>query len=175
MDNRAWLSGASATPPTAPVSPSSGYPTGGNPLTATPPTNPGAFWFHQTGEELRGVIVAAGLTPSTGALDQLLTALQALFGWTQTWYDVTGSRASGTPYTNSTGKPIQVLVSLPDTVSLEPTVTVVVGGVTIINALKYDSGPSYGAAIPAFIVPPGATYTVTVAGGGTIGLWAELR
>lgn len=79
MDNRAWMSGASGTAPTAPGSPSTGYPTGGNPGTGTPPTNPGPYWFHQIGEELRAVIVAGGGTPSQGSLNQLLTALTALF------------------------------------------------------------------------------------------------
>lgn len=80
MDNRSFLSGAAVSAPTAPSSPSAGYPTGGNPATATPPTNPGPYWFHQIGEELRAVIVAGGLTPSAGTLTQLLSALQALFG-----------------------------------------------------------------------------------------------
>jgi hypothetical protein len=34
------------------------------------------------GEELRGVIAAAGITPSAASLNQLLTALQQLFGVT---------------------------------------------------------------------------------------------
>lgn len=80
MDNRKWLSGAKATPPTAPGSPSAGYPTGGNPLVNEPPTNPGPWWFHQMGEELRAVIVAAGLTPDHSTLNQLLSAMQAMFG-----------------------------------------------------------------------------------------------
>lgn len=46
----------------------------------TPPTNPGAYWFHQIGEELRGVIAAGGVTPNAGTLTQLLAALRALFG-----------------------------------------------------------------------------------------------
>ena len=80
MEPRNWESGASATAPTAPVSPSNGYATEGNPLTATPATNPGAFWFHKIAEELRAVIVAAGETPSDSSLTQLLTALQTMFG-----------------------------------------------------------------------------------------------
>lgn len=79
MNNREFLSGANATPPTAPATPSAGYPSGGNPATATPATNPGPFWFHQIGEEIRNVIAGAGIAPSSGALDQLLTALNTLF------------------------------------------------------------------------------------------------
>lgn len=78
MDNRAWSSGASASPPAAPASPSVGYPTPGDPLTATPATKGGAFWFHQIGEELRAVLTAAGITPSTASTAQLLEAIQRL-------------------------------------------------------------------------------------------------
>ena len=78
MDNRKWESGASATPPAAPGSPSTGYPTEGDPLAVIPPTNPGAFWFHAIGEEIRAVIVDAGLTPVLGTLTQLRDAIAAL-------------------------------------------------------------------------------------------------
>lgn len=77
MDNRKFESGASASPPSAPVSPSSGYPTNGNPGTGTPATVPGEWWFHQVGEELRGVITAAGLTPAHTDVTQLLAALRS--------------------------------------------------------------------------------------------------
>jgi hypothetical protein len=79
MDNRKFESGASASPPSAPASPSSGYPTDGNPGTGVPATIPGSYWAHQIGEELRAVIAAAGLTPDHTNLDQLLAALNA--GW----------------------------------------------------------------------------------------------
>ncbi len=78
MDNRSWSSGASASPPSAPASPSVGYPTAGDPQTATPATKGGAFWFHQIGEELRAVLTAAGITPSTANNAQLLEAIQRM-------------------------------------------------------------------------------------------------
>lgn len=78
MDNRKWSTGASANPPAVPAAPSSGYPTDGDPLAPVPPTIPGAFWFHQHGEELRNLIVAAGLTPSNADLTQVATAIQKL-------------------------------------------------------------------------------------------------
>ena len=79
MDNRSFQSGAAASAPSAPALPSAGYPTNGNPSTATAATVPGEYWFHQIGEELRTVITAAGLTPSNTVLNQLLSALNA--GW----------------------------------------------------------------------------------------------
>lgn len=75
MDNRSFVSGASATPPTAPASPSVGHPTDGNPTLAIPATLPGDYWFYQIGEELRAAIVAGGLTPAAGTLNQLATAI----------------------------------------------------------------------------------------------------
>lgn len=78
MDNRKWESGASINPPAVPVAPSSGYPTDGDPLAPIPPTLPGAFWFHQMGEEIRAVLTAAGITPSTADTAQLLLAIEKL-------------------------------------------------------------------------------------------------
>lgn len=78
MDNRSFESGASATPPAAPASPSAGYPTNGNPTLAIPATLPGDYWFYQIGEEIRNVIVGAGLTPSAADLSQLTTAIRRM-------------------------------------------------------------------------------------------------
>lgn len=77
MDNRKFQAAASATPPAAEASPSTGYPTDGNPSGGIPATIPGAAWFNQIGEELRNVIVAAGLSPDAAVLTQLLTALRS--------------------------------------------------------------------------------------------------
>ena len=79
MDTRKHLAGASATPPTPPASPSTGYPTDGNPLTNTPATSPGAWWYHQLSEEQRNVILAASISPDHTVTNQLLAALNA--GW----------------------------------------------------------------------------------------------
>lgn len=76
--DRVFESGAIGSAPSAPASPSSGYPTAGNPSTATPATKPGPYWFHQVTEELRAVIVGAGLTPSHTDLDQLKEAIDTL-------------------------------------------------------------------------------------------------
>lgn len=76
--DRVFESGAAGSPPSAPASPSSGYPTAGNPQTATPPTKLGPWWYHMMTEELRAVIVAAGLTPDHTDVSQLKKAIQAL-------------------------------------------------------------------------------------------------
>lgn len=76
--DRAYTSGSAGSAPTAPASPSIGYPTAGNPGTATPATKPGPWWYHMITEELRKVIVDAGLTPDHTNLAQLSAAIQAL-------------------------------------------------------------------------------------------------
>lgn len=76
--DRYFESGASATPPAAPVPGSTGYPTDGNLSTSTPPTTPGAWWFYMVTEELRAVIAAGGQAPNPTAL-QLLAALDSRY------------------------------------------------------------------------------------------------
>jgi hypothetical protein len=77
MDNRALESGAAASPPNPPASPSMGYPSKGNPATGTPAAKGGEYWFYQIGEELRAILAAASITPDHTNLTQLLTALRS--------------------------------------------------------------------------------------------------
>jgi len=75
--DRAYTSGSAGSAPTAPASPSIGYPTAGNPGTATPATKPGPWWYHMVTEEIRKVIVDAGLTPDAASVVQLSQAIQS--------------------------------------------------------------------------------------------------
>jgi len=103
-----------------------------------------------------------------------------VFGGSQTYQDVTSSRALSTTYTNSTGAPIFV--------------NIVIGGSANnfgLILLSYNSAPAvtvgfwYNASSTAggfagFIIPTGATYAVTTSvsgGGGSASLvkWIELR
>jgi hypothetical protein len=68
----------SASAPSAPAAADNPYFTEGNPTLGVPATQPGPWWFHMITEELRAVIVAAGLTPDHEDLDQLSEAIQAL-------------------------------------------------------------------------------------------------
>jgi hypothetical protein len=87
----------------------------------------------------------------------------------QTWQNVTGSRAKGTTYTNSTGKPIGVVVSL-DAV-FPSSLTITVGGVNTVVCSHYGSG--FNGWSGTVIVPDGTTYSAT--GAGSLIQWAELR
>ncbi len=112
--------------------------------------------------------------PSTlqGSGGQALAALSSL-GYGQTWQLVTGSRAFSTTYYNTTGRPITVVISSgqgASGVSMSATINGI-GFVVAQSVIPSGNASCAG----SFIVPSGASYNVTVAGGITIGTWAELR
>lgn len=74
-----FLSSVSGTPPAAPAVPLVGFPRAGNAMTGEKATRPGPYWYHMITQELRNIVVAAGLTPNAGSLNQVLLALQAMF------------------------------------------------------------------------------------------------
>jgi hypothetical protein len=89
----------------------------------------------------------------------------------EVWTDVTGSRVSGTTYTNSLGYPIMVCVGNAVT-NVSHLLYCYVAGVLVIN--PGGSGNNYNQSQNAtFIVPTGATYSVTTTG-VPITLWTEL-
>lgn len=105
-----------------------------------------------------------------------------LIGYGQTWQDVTASRALGTTYTNSTGKPIMICVfaygaNPAQTLSLR----VVINGVNTYIAVDNNS-TNTGTPAGTTIIQSGATYKVDVVIGvsttvsnGTLQAWSELR
>lgn len=135
--DRAYASGSAGSAPTAPASPSIGYPTAGNPATSTPATKPGPWWYHMITEELVAVIVAAGLTPAFNTLTQLRDALYALFGrlasanvWTK------GNRGAETPLPATTGS---VTIDLSQSNNWGGTLT---GNITLANPSSMPVGQS---------------------------------
>lgn len=92
-------------------------------------------------------------------------------GYAQTWQSVTGSRALGVTYTNSTGRPIFVsiyLITGSGGVCYASVAGVVVGGVN--ESAVGEKG------VIGFVVPNGATYVASLTSGSmTIDTWAELR
>lgn len=109
-----------------------------------------------------GNTYSAGSITSGGAVNA-----PNLFGQGQTWQDVTGSRASGVAYTNSTGRPIQVTVNVND--SGGGAWNFVLNGTTL---SWNDMGGSTDFA--SFVIPDGNTYQVN-RGQHTIAKWMELR
>lgn len=92
-------------------------------------------------------------------------------GWGQTWQNMTSSRAAGTTYTNSTGKPIMVAISASGAQS--QSVTLVVGGVNVCTTGVLGSNVGWYGNVTG-IVPSGSTYSLS-ASGGYIQYWSELR
>lgn len=100
---------------------------------------------------------------------QAFSAMSGL-GYGQTVQNLAGSRATSTTYYNTTGKPIFVNVALTSTLGSSSFITVNGSG-------TYASG---GAAnitqTLSGIIPPNASYAVTVSAGvPTIQFWTELR
>lgn len=90
-------------------------------------------------------------------------------GYRQTWQNLTASRASGTTYTNTSGRPIAISVygSNPSGVV---GITVTVSGVVV----AVQGSASNHASNVSTIVPPGATYSVSITGASSW-TWSELR
>ena len=94
-------------------------------------------------------------------------------GYGQTWTDVTSSRAISTTYTNSTGKPIMVIVSGTGNGANG------LWGVTLNGAITFYTPSTYTTSVwttASFIVPNGNTYALSQQGSGaTMANWSELR
>lgn len=85
-----------------------------------------------------------------------------LLGHGQSWVDVTSQRSVGVTYTNTTGKPIQLLLDF-----VRPTTS------WVLNIVVDGLTPS-GAGGYCPVIPPGSTYRVNVSGITTF-TWRELR
>ena len=122
----------------------------------------------------QGVVILNNTVTSTDAT-QALTAAQGkvlndqAFGIGQTVQDVTASRVLGTTYTNSTGKPILISVTV-EGINDYITTTLTVGGVA---AARVGNSNQYGQTKNiCYVIPPSSTYSVV---GSPINLWTELR
>lgn len=113
-------------------------------------------------------------TPSLmqGAGGQAVAAM-ASAGFGQTWQDVTGSRAGGTTYYNTTGKEIDVLVSGVTAATTAFSIAPTVNGTALASCNHYGNGAGY-AAVASFKVPPGQSYSVAF-GSCTLQTWSEKR
>lgn len=115
-------------------------------------------------------ILTLPTTSGTIALTSDIVGVGIGQSWTSFVIGVSG-RQAGTTYTNSTSKPIMVVISIAYNASNNAT-TVTVGSTVIVNT----NGSSTGGYITqpiSFIVPPNSTYLLTTANGPTN--WSELR
>jgi hypothetical protein len=97
-----------------------------------------------------------------------------VIGVGQTWQNVGASRATGTTYTNSTGRTIMLAITGLITGSVAFADWLEIGGVVVARV----GGVGSTANMPAYayaIVPPGATYKLNTVSGVAFNYWAELR
>jgi hypothetical protein len=81
METRLFEADAGATPPSLDTLTEYGFPTDGDPEQGVPATKPGSAWFYALGEEIRNLIIKAGLTPTNegnDALSQLANAVPVI-------------------------------------------------------------------------------------------------
>lgn len=109
-----------------------------------------------------------------GVGGQALASLSSL-GYGQTWQSVGGSRATGTTYYNTTGRPIAVAVMATTNTATTAALSLFINGINFGG--EYCSMGVTGAKGSAVfgIVPPGGSYSVSTTGSPTISYWNELR
>lgn len=91
----------------------------------------------------------------------------------QTWQDVLSSRALGTTYTNSTGKPIVMYASSTTIGASTGNFKMTIGGVDLPCVYSSSSNTTW---VGTAIVPVGATYSFNrIFGSDLLTGWAELR
>ena len=93
-----------------------------------------------------------------------------MIGVGQTWQDVKASRALGTTYNNTTGKPIAIAVTA--IVSAAGNALIVLVGGTKTDHASVNA--SSGLSSVTSVVPPGQTYQV-IGTNYTLEAWSELR
>lgn len=99
-----------------------------------------------------------------GSGGQAITAMSSL-GYGQTWQNLTASRAAGTTYYNTTGRPIEVAIQLG---GAGLTCTLSIDGAAVVGGY---ASPSANATLCA-VVPSGKSYSVNA---GALVIWSELR
>ena len=109
-------------------------------------------------------------TDSTRAVSPSSLAATAL-GWQQTWQDVKSSRIVATNYTNNTGRPITVNVSVQHNDGAVG-IDLLVNSVPVASIFGDVGAGGKVVGLLSAIVPEGATYRIS---GGVIINWAELR
>jgi hypothetical protein len=99
-------------------------------------------------------------------LDQVQSLIPTLFSSVN---DVTSSRALNTTYTNSTGKPIMVMVTC---VEVDTSNSYLISTMYI-NGSDVAAAQSTGSVFVCGIVPPGASYSVNNTNNALLSTWTE--
>jgi hypothetical protein len=157
-----------------------GNPSGGGVFTISAPngnTDRTLVLPDEAGTVLTSVsdIAAAKLTGALPAISGAdLTNLPASgLGVGQTWTNVTSSRATGTTYTNSTGRPI--FVSVVPNASAGLIGSFFINNVFVANSQDTPSGGGGGGSNFTYVIPNGDTYKAVNNQNFVINQWWELR
>ncbi len=89
------------------------------------------------------------------------------------WDDVTASRSAGVTYTNTTGKPIFIAISVLDNSLINVNTYLQINSVVVAKTQFVFNGDVI-TPLNA-IVPNGATYRITASTAAYIQIWSELR
>ena len=117
---------------------------------------------------------ATAPTLTQGVGGQALASMQSL-GFGQTWQNVLGSRAAGTTYYNTTGRPIFVSIFAPNAGSPNNTAILTINGISVAET-EGDTTNGTATGTVSGPVPPGGSYSVALSGRTLSGgIWAELR
>lgn len=122
---------------------------------------------------VKGAVVLNDTLTSTSTT-QALTAAQGkalndqAFGVGQTWQRFTSGRVANTTYTNSTGKPLEVIIVVNGGASTSGNLLQING----VNVAEFNIHSSMTAPF-CFTVPAGQTYRINIT--STINSWSELR
>ena len=110
-----------------------------------------------------------------GLVNQILENLgikELMIGWNQAWTVFSTGRKTGVTYTNSTGKPIQISVSLiVNTTDAQASLYINGASTASVACSGFPTGQSTRSQLTA-IIPSGGTYLIT---SGTVMQWGELR
>lgn len=116
---------------------------------------------------ISGAVSGSANFDGSGNITIVTTANNAI-GVGQSWSDVTSSRSSNTTYTNTTGKPIQIMVLTPSW-NNAGSFDLLVDGVPVVSIGNQDG---YNQSKPtSVLISNGSTYRVN----GNFQKWSELR
>jgi len=95
------------------------------------------------------------------------------FGWGQTWQNLTASRSSGVTYTNTTGKPIEIEITIVSNAEGSFVASFTRGEISK-TFTSYGVSAGYNIVFTC-VIPAGETYKVNLISRAVLDSWLELR